>query len=71
MPGLKGAEAARELLRALAKVIKTTHQVLFQTVHHPQHSSIPGRQRQLSDTLEHMGEVRAEERLSRQSRECR
>jgi hypothetical protein len=58
MSRLEGVEAARESLRTLAKVIKATHQVLFQSVHDPLRSSIRQRQRQLSETLEHMGEVR-------------
>ncbi len=53
-----GMEAARESLRALARVVKATHQVLSQSVHHPRHPPTQEWQRQLSDTLEHMGEVR-------------
>lgn len=58
MSRLEDAGAARQSLRTLARVIKTTHQVLFESVHHPRHSSLQQRQRQLSQTLEHMGEVR-------------
>lgn len=58
MSRLESVEAARESLRILARVIKATHQVLSQSVHHPRQSLSQERQRQLSDTLQHMGEVR-------------
>jgi hypothetical protein len=51
-------EAARGSLRTLARIIKVTHQTLSQAVHHPQRPPSRARQRQFSDTLEHMGEVR-------------
>ncbi|NIN68522.1 MAG: hypothetical protein GTO63_28210 [Anaerolineae bacterium] len=58
MSRLEGVEAARESLRTLARMMKATHQVLSQSVHHPRQPLTQERQRQLSDTLEHMGEVR-------------
>lgn len=58
MSRLERVEAARESLRTLARVVTTTHQALSQSVHYPSHPPTRQRQRQLSDTLEHMEEVR-------------
>lgn len=58
MSRIGDVEAARESLRALVKVVKATHSTLAQTVYHPSQPPSRERQRQLSDTLEHMGDVR-------------
>lgn len=58
MSRLEGVEAAKETLRTLARVIEATHQALSQSMRHPRHFPTQEQQRQLSDTLEHMGEVR-------------
>jgi hypothetical protein len=58
MSSLESLEAAKESLRALARVMQVAHQALSESVHHPRHLPTRERQRQLSDTLDHMGEVR-------------
>jgi len=58
MSEIEDVEAARESLRALARVIKATRETLAQAVHHPKEPPTQAQQRQLSDTLEHMGDVR-------------
>jgi hypothetical protein len=58
MSSIGDVEAARESVRALVRVVKATHDTLAHSVYHPR--QLPSRelQRQLSDTLEHMGSVR-------------
>ena len=51
-------EAAGGALRALADVIRNTHDTLSQAVHHPMQRPTVKQQFLLSDTLEHLGEVR-------------
>ncbi len=58
MSRIKDVETARESLRALARVVKATRETLAQAVYHPEQQPTRERQRRLSDTLEHMGDVR-------------
>ena len=51
-------EAAKGALRALADVVRSTHDTLGQAVHHPTQRPTVKQQFLLSDTLEHLGEVR-------------
>jgi hypothetical protein len=58
MSRIGDVEAARESVRALVRVVKATHDTLAHTVYHPRQLPSREHQRQLSDTLEHMGSVR-------------
>jgi hypothetical protein len=51
-------ETARAALRALADVIRSTHDTLGQVVHDPTQRPTTNQQYLLSDTLEHIGDVR-------------
>ena len=51
-------ETARATLHALADVIRSTHHTLGQAVHYPAQRPTIRQQSLLSDTLEHIGDVR-------------
>lgn len=51
-------EAAKAALRALAEVVRSTHETLGQVVHDPRQRLSTEQQYLLSDTLEHIGDVR-------------
>jgi hypothetical protein len=58
MSRIGNVEAARESVRVLVRVVKATHDTLAHSVYHPRQLPSREHQRQLSDTLEHMGSVR-------------
>jgi hypothetical protein len=51
-------EVAKAALRALAEVVRSTHETLGQVVHDPRQRLSTEQQYLLSDTLEHIGDVR-------------
>jgi hypothetical protein len=57
LPG-NGKQAAHAALHALADVVRNTHDTLGQAVHYPTQRPTVKQQFLLSDTLEHLGEVR-------------
>ncbi len=58
MSRLEDVEAAKEALRVLARVVKTTHDTLLQVIAHPKQQPTPEQQHHFSDTLDHIEDVR-------------
>jgi hypothetical protein len=67
MGNRRDIETAKEALRALAGVIRSTHGTLGEAVHHPARRPTAQQQRRLSDTLEHVEDVREGFVLSQRS----
>ena len=54
MSRLEDVEAAKEALRVLARVVKTTHDTFLQAIVHPTQQPTPEQQHHFSDTLDHI-----------------